>query len=164
MMAARVGRSGGQRLDKVTLGSGSRKVAQYPLTMTRDHEVTFETLRGLLRAHSAGLMITADTPARFCLEATPGPATLAAWGGKLRKPTIPVAWVARSKTYVSYHLMALGGNAALVDRLSPSLRARMRGKTCFNFQRPESALFAELGDVTRASIEGFRRGGYTVSE
>lgn len=49
--------------------------------MVTDFDATFEVLREVLRAHAAGLAITADTPARYCLEATPGPATLAAWGG-----------------------------------------------------------------------------------
>jgi hypothetical protein len=128
--------------------------------MTQDHDAAFRALRELLRVRSGGLAVAADTPERFCLEAAPGPATLAAWGGKLRRPTIPVAWVERGKAYVSYHLMGIDGNAGLVAGLSPEFRARMQGKTCFNFQRPEAALVKELGDVTAASITGLRRAGF----
>jgi hypothetical protein len=130
--------------------------------MASNHESTFRALREVLRAHANGLTASADTPERFCLEAVPGPATLAAWGGERRRPTLPVAWVERGKAYVSYHLMGLGGNAALVAALSPALRARMQGKTCFNFRRPDAELMAELDRVTAASIAGLRRAGFVT--
>jgi hypothetical protein len=53
--------------------------------------------------------------------------------------------------------MGLNGNAPLVDSLSPALRARMQGKTCFNFQRPDTPLFMELEGVTKASLDTLRR-------
>lgn len=127
---------------------------------TSDLHATFRTLRDLLRAHATGLTIAEDTPERFCLEAIPGPATIEAWGGKARRPTLPVAWVERGRTYVGYHLMGLDGNAALAARLSADLLARKQGKTCFNFRRPEEVPLAELADVTGASIAGLRRAGF----
>jgi hypothetical protein len=130
--------------------------------MTPNHDATFRALRQLLLEHAEGLVVAADTTERLCLEAAPGPATLAAWGGKVRRPTIPVAWVERGKSYVGYHLMGLDGHPALAAGLSPGLRARMHGKTCFNFQGPEAALLTELGDVTAASIAGLRRAGFVT--
>jgi hypothetical protein len=124
------------------------------------HDPVFEALRDVLRAHADGLEITADTSQRFCLEGEPGPATLAAWGGAVRRKMIPVAWVERRASDVGYHLIGLNGNAALLAALSPALRARMHGKTCFNFRQPEPALLAELGDVTSASIAGLLRAGF----
>ncbi|HEY4216469.1 MAG TPA: hypothetical protein VGM67_04995 [Gemmatimonadaceae bacterium] len=131
--------------------------------MPQDHESTFHTLRELLRAHAGTLTVADDTPERFCLEATPGPATLAAWGGKLRRPTIPVAWVERRKSYVGYHLMGLNENAPLLARLSPALRARMQGKTCFNFSHPDAVPSTELAEVTDSSLAALRRGGFVQS-
>lgn len=118
----------------------------------------------MLRAHTQGLAIAEDTPDRFSLTAAVGPASLAAWGGKARRATIPVAWVARGEAYVGYHLMGLDGNAPLVARLSPALRARMQGKTCFNFKQPDAPLFAELAGVTAAAIEGLRRAGFVATD
>jgi hypothetical protein len=125
-----------------------------------DHDSTFQALREVLRAHADGLTASADTQERYCLEAVPGPATLAAWGGKQRRPALPVAWVERGKSYVSYHLMGLNGNAPLVASLSPALRARTQGKTCFNFQKPDAQLLTELERVTADSIAGLRRAGF----
>lgn len=130
--------------------------------MATDFDATFEVLRALLQAHATGLTVAADTPKRFCLEATPGPATLAAWGGKARRPTLPVAWVERGRSYVGYHLMGLDGNPALAARLSAALQARRQGNTCFNFRRPEEAPLAELAEVTAASIAGLRRAGFVA--
>src|SRR5947199_5244510 len=120
---------------------------------------TFQALRDLLTAHTGGLTVAADTPERFCLEAVPGPATLTAWGGKQRRKRIPIAWVERGKSYVSYHLMGLDGNHALAASLSPALRARMHGKTCVNFQRADAEIIVELREVTAASVAALRRAG-----
>lgn len=128
--------------------------------MIQDQESTFRALRQLLGKYAEGLAIEVDTADRFCLVATPGPATLKAWGGKARRATIPVAWVERAKSYVGYHLMGLSGNAPLVASLSPALRTRMQGKTCFNFRRPDAALFMELDAVTKASLDAMQREGF----
>ena len=131
---------------------------------TKPVDPTFQALRALLEAHAAGLRVAADTPERFSLEAVPGPATISAWRGQVRRSSIPVAWVERSKAYVGYHLMGLDGDAALASGLSPSLRARKQGKTCFNFREADPALFAELAAVTAKSIDGLRRGGFIAFE
>ena len=39
------------------------------------------------------------------------------------------------KRYVSYHLFSLYLEPGQLDGLSPELRKRMQGKTCFNFTR-----------------------------
>jgi hypothetical protein len=56
--------------------------------------------------------------------------------------------------------MGLNGDTALVAGLSPALRARMQGKTCFNFRRPDESLLTELGGVTNASLAALRRAGF----
>jgi hypothetical protein len=49
------------------------------------------------------------------------------------------------KFYVSLHLMPLYMCPELNQSLSPELRKRMQGKTCFNFKGdPDPALIAEL--------------------
>lgn len=125
--------------------------------MTYDPDATFRALRELLGKYTEGLEIRVDTDEQFSLAGTPGPATVSAWGGKLRRATIPVAWVKREKSYVGYHLMGLNGNAALIASLSPALRAQMQGKTCFNFRQPDIVVFRELDGVTKASLDALRR-------
>jgi hypothetical protein len=123
-------------------------------------EPTFSALRAILQRHRGALTVKADTPTHFSLEAAIGPTTLKAWGGKARKPTIPVAWVEIGKAYVSYHLMGAYGNTALQKAMSKELKARMQGKSCFNFTTPDPALLAELEKVTVQSMAAFKAAGF----
>jgi hypothetical protein len=64
--------------------------------------------------------------------------------------------VRRGRAYVSYHLMTVYAFPELLRGMSPGLRARMQGKTCFNFRRAEPDLFAELDDLTGRCVERLR--------
>jgi hypothetical protein len=125
----------------------------------QDFEAVFTELRAILRRQSATLSVTDDAPGRYCLEAPIGPATLKAWGGKAKRPTIPVAWAEVGKAYVSFHLMAV---AAKPGAMSKALAARMQGKTCFNFASHDPDLFKELEEVTSRSIAAFRKAGFVA--
>ena len=97
--------------------------------------------------------------------AIPSPARLARLrfapgAAKLKRPVIPVAWVQMGKAYVSYHLMGMYGNAALIEGMSKGLKARMQGKTCFNFTTPDETLFKELDELTGESIISFKKAGF----
>ena len=131
--------------------------------MNSEFDSVFVRLRGILEKHSATLTVKADAPDHYSLAGTAGPAALKAWGGKVRKPIIPVAWVQVGKAYVSYHLMGVYGNTRLLDGMSKELNARMQGKTCFNFKVVDEKLFKELDRLTAQSITGFRKAGY-ISE
>jgi hypothetical protein len=122
-----------------------------------DFESVFAELRAILKRQSGVLSVADDSPKRYCLEAPIGPATLKAWGGKVKRPTIPIAWTEIGKSYVSFHLMSLD---AAPQPPSKALRARLQGKTCFNFTSPEPTLFKELEKLTAASIAAFRKAGF----
>jgi hypothetical protein len=60
------------------------------------------------------------------------------------------------KAYVSFHLMPLYMNESLSGTISPALKKRMQGKTCFNFKTvPDAALLAELERLTAAGLKFF---------
>ena len=120
----------------------------------------FLTLRAILQKQADGLSVTDDAPDRYCLEGPAGPATLRAWGGKVKRPLIPVAWVEIGKSYVSYHLMGVYGNPKLQDDMSKQLNAHMQGKTCFNFTTNDDTLFEELERLTTRAVAAFRAGGF----
>ncbi len=48
------------------------------------------------------------------------------------------------------------GSQALGDSLSPSLRSRMQGKSCFNFTTVDPQQLKELAVITRKGIAGFK--------
>ncbi len=55
------------------------------------------------------------------------------------------------KAYVSYYLMG-AYDGGLQSAMSPELRKRMQGKTCFNFTKVDEQLFSELEGITAMAI------------
>lgn len=64
------------------------------------------------------------------------------------------------KRYVSYHLMPVYLNPALLEAISPDLHKRMQGKSCFNFASSEASLFEELAALTEAGFRDYQKQGY----
>ena len=134
------------------------------MRMTTPFQPVFARLRQVLQKHSGTFRVAHDTAEHFSLDAAVGPATLRAWRGKQRSPTIPVAWVQVGKSYVSYHLMGVSGNPKLLEECSAELRARMQGKSCFNFTEIDESLIKELDRLTIQSLTGMRKAGYIVND
>jgi len=64
------------------------------------------------------------------------------------------AGVRLGRAYVSFHLLPLYMNPALVKTISPALKKRMQGKACFNFKTgPEAELLSELARLTEAGLK-----------
>jgi len=124
---------------------------------SNDFKSVFADLRAILKRQSGSFAVADDTPKRYCLEAPIGLATLKAWGGKAKRATIPIAWTEIGKSYVSFHLMSLD---AAPNPPSKALKARLQGKTCFNFSSPDPVLFKELEELTATSIAAFRKAGF----
>jgi hypothetical protein len=59
------------------------------------------------------------------------------------------------KNYVSYYLMSVYAAPELVRNMSPELKKRMQGKSCFNFKTVDEQLFAELKALTRVGAAKF---------
>lgn len=119
--------------------------------MNSDFESIFVRLRGILQQHSAALTVTVDTPDHYCLQIDFSP--------KLNK-SFPVAWVKIGKAYVSYHLMPVYMFPELLDNRSDKLRARMQGKSCFNFKVVDKALFEELKGLTTEGLARCKEAGF----
>ena len=128
--------------------------------MSSQLEPVFVRLRRILEKHAAHLSVADDSVDRYCLEGLIGPATLRSWAGKAKQPRIPVAWVQVGRAYVSYHVMGISGNSKLLEGMSRQLKARMQGKTCFNFKRIDESLLQELEQVTDRGIAVFEKAGY----
>ena len=117
---------------------------------TPDFPSVFAALRGILLRHAGKLTVTEDSPRRFCLS-----------GGSHPKHKTPmsVACVEIGKAYVSFHHMGVYARPELLKAVSPALRARMQGKSCFNFKSVDPALFVELEDLTARGFAAFRQAG-----
>ena len=116
--------------------------------MNSEFESIFVRLRGILEKHSAALIMKADAPGRYSLEACAGPAAVQAWGGKMKRPIIPVAGVQAGKAYVSYHLMGVYGNTRLLDGMSKELKTMMEfpGFTADNMSKFKEKYVATGGE------------------
>lgn len=111
----------------------------------KEAESVFALLSSILRRHTAGMSLKVDEPGNLYIE------RLASSPGA--KPVFFGA-VQTKKTYVSYHLMPVYEHPALLSGASEALRARMQGKSCFNFVAPDPALFAELDALTARCAAG----------
>lgn len=64
------------------------------------------------------------------------------------------------KNYVSYHLMPVYINPRLVESISAGLKKHMQGKSCFNFNSLDAALFKELAVLTEVGFKDYKKQGY----
>ncbi len=64
------------------------------------------------------------------------------------------------KNYVSFHLMPVYLKPELLDGLSPNLKTRMQGKSCFNFSEVDKPLFEELSLLAKASFASYKEQGF----
>lgn len=114
-------------------------------------ETVFVTLKEILRRHRGPLSVVEDSAQRYCLAGGSHPK---------HKTPMPIAWVEIGKAYVSFHHMGVYACPDLLEGVSKGLKARMQGKSCFNFKAVDSALFGELEDLTLRAFAAFRKGGY----
>jgi len=115
-----------------------------------DMRTTFAALKALLVKHARHLIVVHDAPDEYYLN-TRKP-------GANGKPMFFGA-VEVKRNYVAYHLMPLSVDPALAAAIPPALRARMQGKSCFNFTAPDRAALEELDLLTRAGMASFERKG-----
>lgn len=64
------------------------------------------------------------------------------------------------KSYVSFHLMPVYVKPELLSSMSPELKSRMQGKSCFNFSAIEPTLIKELTALTKAGYASYKDQGF----
>ena len=60
------------------------------------------------------------------------------------------------KSYLAFHLMPIYYYPELLDNLSPELKNRMQGKSCFNFKEIDDKLFVELRALTKSAYGKYK--------
>lgn len=109
-----------------------------------DFPIVFEQLKNILKPYAKNLKVTADTSDSYSLD---GPYSQK-WQKELFFGSTQV-----KKNYVSFYLMPVYMYPELLNEISPELKKRMQGKSCFNFKKVEPALFKELEKLTRKGAE-----------
>lgn len=116
------------------------------MSVDRDAEFTrvFDRLKNIIEPYAREFHVTYDQPTGYGVDMAPE--------GE-RDPTSWFAGVRLGKAYVSYYLMPVYVEPSLLEGISPELRRRMQGKSCFNFRSVDDRLFAELAELTRRGYE-----------
>src|SRR6266540_6332105 len=113
-----------------------------------DFPIVFEQLRNILKPYAKNLTVKADTQDTYYLD---GP-----YSEKWKK-VIFFGAAQIKKNYVSFYLMPVYMYPELLRDISPELKKRMQGKSCFNFNKVEPDLFNELASLTRKGVEKFKK-------
>jgi len=116
-----------------------------------DLNPVFTELRNILSPYANDLKVTRDGENELYLD------TLHIQ--KNKKPLFFGA-VQIKKSYVSFHLMPVYVKPELLRSASPELKARMQGKSCFNFTRVEPDLLKELAALTEAGYASYQEEGF----
>jgi hypothetical protein len=118
-----------------------------------DFDEVFLRLRAILAGHAPPLVVNADSRLEYSLDLP---------GEDLPPPRRFVGGVRQGKRYVSFHLIPVYAFPDLLEPISPALRRRMQGKSCFNFGAVDGALFKELGGVTSRAVDRYMRDGVAL--
>jgi hypothetical protein len=111
-----------------------------------DFDITFAKLKEILEPYANKLNVVADTSDNYALET---------YHVLKNKHRLYFAGVRRGKAYVSFHLMPVYACPEITVKISPDLKKRMQGKSCFNFKTPDEKLFNELRKLTKAGFARF---------
>ena len=111
---------------------------------------SFNSLKSILKKYEKSLRVIADTNDNYCLNAG---------YDEKRKADIYFGGVQIKKNYVNFHLMPIYVNPNLLEKLSPELKKRMQGKSCFNFKVIDKKCLAELSMLTKNGFEFYEKNG-----
>ena len=113
----------------------------------------FLLLKGILKKYTSTKLLLRETQTDFCELI--GPSTPVSRG---REGWFGAARI--GKRYVSYHLMPVYVFPDLLNEISPELKKRMQGKSCFNFTHVDEMLFQELAGLTERSHTRYKEEGF----
>jgi hypothetical protein len=110
----------------------------------------FDALKPIFEEYAEKLGVQVDKPGEYYLETK----TAIRKGQRLQFGGVKIG-----KAYVSFHLMPIYMNPKLQASISPELKKRMQGKSCFNFTSVEPGHIAELKKLTKAGFDEFKTWG-----
>lgn len=119
--------------------------------MSDDFPALFEKLRKLYRRHEKRCVVLHDAPGKYYLGTH-----------EVREKDGHRTWlggVEIKKSYVSAHLMPVYAHPELLASISPALRKRMQGKSCFNFKPSQADLLEEFKGLLDAGVARFKADG-----
>ena len=106
----------------------------------------FRRLKAIFKPYEKGMVVAQNTKSGYLLNTR-----------HIMKNKQPLCFggVRLGKNYVSFYLMSVYASPDFLKDMSPELKKRMQGKSCFNFREVDEKLFRELGNLTRAGARRF---------
>jgi hypothetical protein len=118
------------------------------MSTTHNFQPVFNCLRDILKPYESDLTITQDTADFYSLDGH--------YSQKFKK-NLFFGSVQIKKNYVSFYLMPVYMYPEMLDTISPELKKRMQGKSCFNFKKVGEVLFEELAALVSQGYERFQK-------
>src|SRR5438309_11202692 len=111
-----------------------------------DFTEVFEALKSIFKPYAKKMDLSQDTDQYYLLNTR-----------YLMRNKQPLCFggVRMGKNYVSFYLMSVYACPDLLKSMSPELKKRMQGKSCFNFKEVDEKLFEELATLTKAGAAKF---------
>ena len=119
-----------------------------------DFAIVFAKLKSIFKPYAKKMAVAYDTDSYYLLNTR-----------HLMKNKQPLCFggVRSGKNYVSFYLMSVYACPDLLKAMSPELKNRMQGKSCFNFKEVDDKLFKELETLTKAGAAKFSDEKYIES-
>jgi len=106
----------------------------------------FEQLKSIFKPYAKKMDVSQDTDQCYMLDTR-----------YIMKNKQPLCFggVRLGKNYVSFYLMSVYASPDMLKNISPELKKRMQGKSCFNFKEVDKKLFGELKALTKDGAAKF---------
>jgi hypothetical protein len=106
----------------------------------------FEELKSIFKPYTKKMDVAHDSESQFMLNTR-----------FIMKNKQPLCFggVRLGKSYVSFYLMSVYVSPGQMKSMSPELKKRMQGKSCFNFKEVDKKLFSELKTLTKLGAAEF---------
>jgi hypothetical protein len=118
------------------------------MTTPQDFQPVFQGLRAILQPYAPYLTLKHDSHELYSLDGPYSPKF---------KQDLFFGSAHIKKNYVSFYLMPVYMFPDLLEDISPGLKKRMQGKSCFNFKTVDNGLFVELAELTKRAYERFKQ-------
>jgi hypothetical protein len=111
-----------------------------------DFTEVFEQLKSIFKPYAKKMDVSQDTDQCYMLDTR-----------YIMKNKQPLCFggVRLGKNYVSFYLMSVYASPDMLKNMSPELKKRMQGKSCFNFKEVDKKLFGELKALTKDGAAKF---------
>src|SRR6185436_8416624 len=111
-----------------------------------EFKTVFDELKSILKPYAKKMDVAHDTDIHYMLNTR-----------HIMRNKQPLCFggVRMGKNYVSFYLMSVYTSPDGAQGMSPELKKRMQGKSCFNFKVIDEKLFSELAGLTKAGAAKF---------